>query len=74
MNSIPIQGQVDAQHRLSAVVPETVPPGPVTIWMSTAHEDEAGATWMAGIAQQWIDDLSDSSQDIYTLEDGQALD
>jgi hypothetical protein len=74
MNSIPIQGQIDAQHRLSAIVPDTVPPGPVTIWLSTAQEDEAGSAWMTGIGQQWIDELSDSRQDIYTLEDGQAVD
>ena len=74
MNSISIHGQVDDQHRLSAVVPESVPPGPVTIWLTTAHEDDAGAAWMAGIGQQWANDLGDARQDIYTAADGEAVD
>jgi hypothetical protein len=74
MNSISIHGQVDDQHRLSAVVPESVPPGPVTVWLTTAQEDEAGAAWMAGISQQWADELSDPRQDIYTVADGEAVD
>jgi hypothetical protein len=74
MSSIPIQGQVDDQHRLSAVVPESVPPGPVTIWLAPTEEDDAGGAWMQGIAQQWADELLDARQDIYTLSDGEALD
>ena len=75
MNSISIQGQVDDQHRLSAVVPESVPAGQVTVWIAAgAREDDAGAAWMAGISQQWADELSDPREDIYTLEDGEAVD
>jgi hypothetical protein len=75
MNSIEIQGQVDDQHRLSAIVPESVPAGPVTLWLSvSAQEDEAGAAWMAGVSQQWADELGDTRQDIYTLADGEAVD
>ena len=74
MNSISIQGQVDDKHRLSAVVPESVPPGPVIILLTAAQEDEAGAIWMAGVSQQWATDLGDESQDIYTLADGEAVD
>jgi hypothetical protein len=73
MNSISIHGQVDNQHRLSAVVPESVPPAPVTIWLTAAQEDEAGAAWMAGIGQQWANDLADPWQDIYTVADGEAV-
>jgi hypothetical protein len=77
MNSISIQGQVDDQHRLSAVVPESVPPGPVTLWIAPgqhSQEDDAGAAWAAGVSQQWTDELADTRQDIYTLDDGEAVD
>lgn len=74
MNSITIQGQIDDQHRLSAIVPESVPPGPVTIWLTTSQEDDAGAAWMAGIGEQWADELGDARQDIYSLADGEAVD
>ncbi|MEX2171205.1 MAG: hypothetical protein WD851_17930 [Pirellulales bacterium] len=69
-----VQGQVDEQHRLTAVLPDTVPPGPMTVWFSAASEDDAGTAWMDGIGQQWADDLSDPQQDIYTLADGEAFD
>lgn len=74
MSSIPIYGHVDEQHRLSAVVPESIPPGPVTVWMVAMQEDEAGADWSAGVSEHWHDDLSDSRQDIYSLADGEAVD
>jgi len=74
MNSIIVQGQVDDKHRLSAVVPESIPPGPITVWLSAANEDEAGAAWMAGVTYQWADELGDARQDIYTLADGEAVD
>ncbi len=74
MTSITIQGQVDDQHRLSAVVPPSVPPGPVTVWLTAAHEDDAGAAWSSGISHQWADELGDTRQDIYTLADGEAVD
>jgi hypothetical protein len=75
MNSIAIQGQVDDQHRLSAVVPESIPAGPVTVWLATgAQEDDAGVAWMAGMGHQWADELGDARQDIYSLADGEAVD
>jgi hypothetical protein len=73
MNSIGIQGHIDDQHRLSAVVPESVPAGPVMVWIATsAQEDEAGAAWMEGVGHQWAEELRDARQDIYTLADGEA--
>lgn len=36
------------------------------------YEDDAGAAWMAGISQQWADELNDPREDIYTLADGEA--
>jgi hypothetical protein len=75
MDSISIQGHVDEQHRLSATVPGSIPPGPVTVWIAAnTQEDDAGAAWMAGIGAQWADDLGDARQDIYTLADGEPID
>jgi ectoine hydroxylase-related dioxygenase (phytanoyl-CoA dioxygenase family) len=75
MESIAIQGLVDDQHRLSAVVPGSIPPGPVTIWIATeSEEDDAGAAWVTGISHQWADELADPRQDIYSLADGDPVD
>jgi len=75
MDSITLQGQIDDQHRLSAIVPASIPVGPVTVWISAhAQEDDGGAVWMTGVSQQWADELGDARQDIYTLADGEAVD
>lgn len=76
MDNIPIEGQVDSAHQLFAEVPESIPPGPVMIWLQpvSTEEDAAGAAWAAGVAREWADDLGDARQDIYTQEDGEALD
>jgi hypothetical protein len=34
METIPIHGHVVNQHRLSAVVPGSIPAGPVTVWIA----------------------------------------
>ena len=74
MNAIRLSAQVDENHRLSAEVPESIPPGPVTVLIVPAsQEDDAGDAWMIGIAQEWADDLNDPSQDMYTLEDGEPI-
>ena len=36
-------------------------------------EDAAGGFWADGVASEWSAELSDSRQDIYTLEDGQPV-
>jgi hypothetical protein len=75
MDSIPIQGQIDDQHRLSAVVPGSIPPGPITVWIAPSiQEDDAGAQWMNGVAEQWADVLADPREDVYTLADGESVD
>ena len=76
MDSVSIQGHVDDQHRLSAIVPGSVPPGPVTVWIapSTKDEDESGSAWMSGVGAQWAEELGDARQDIYTLADGEPVD
>jgi hypothetical protein len=71
MNAVRISGHVDGQHRLSAVVPDSIPPGPVTVLIvRRCDEDDAGEAWMPGVAREWADELSDARQDIYTLSDG----
>lgn len=74
MNAVKVNGNVDANHQLSVRLPETVPPGPVTVLVVPVGEDEAGIAWAEGVAQAWADDLGDARQDIYTLEDGEAVD
>ncbi len=73
MKAIELFGNVDDQHRLQAQVPEGVPAGPVRVVVYLPEEDDAGATWSRGLAAEWVDDLSDPQQDIYTLEDGQPV-
>lgn len=74
--SIPIRGHIDADHRLSAEVPDSIPPGPVTIWVEPLpqHEDDAGAEWQRGIAREWQAELADTREDIYSLTDGSPVD
>ncbi len=75
MNAVKVTGNVDENHQLSAEVPSTIPPGPITILIiPTTQEDEAGDAWTEGVAAQWDDELSDPRQDIYTLADGEPVD
>lgn len=74
MATLTVTGHVDDQHRLTAQVPDTIPPGPVTVnILPVTGEDDAGDAWMAGIAREWADDLSDPRQDLYTLADGEPI-
>ena len=75
MNAIKVSGNVDENRQLSARVPATIPPGPVTVLIvSASPEDEAGAAWAEGIAREWGDELRDPAQDIYALTDGEPVD
>ena len=75
MNPVKIIGNVDENRQLSARVPATIPPGPVTVLIvPVSQEDEAGAAWAAGIAREWADELQDPAQDIYALTDGEPVD
>ncbi len=73
MNPVRIRGRIDAKRRLSAEVPDTLSPGPVTIWIVPVEEDEAGEAWASGVAEQWADELGDARQDLYTLADGDPV-
>jgi hypothetical protein len=76
MGTIKLTGHVDEQHQLRAEVPDSVRPGPVevVILLPSVTEDDAGAAWMAGIAQEWIAELSDPREDLYALADGEPVD
>jgi hypothetical protein len=73
MKAIELIGDIDAQHRLQAQVPEELPAGPVRLIVLLPEEDDGGAAWAHGISKEWADELQDPRQDIYTLEDGQPM-
>jgi hypothetical protein len=75
MNPLTIFGHVDQHHQLSASVPLSVPPGPVTIMIvPSSPADDAEDDWVSVVQESWTDELSDPRQDIYTLDDGEPLD
>ena len=73
MKAIELMGDIDDQHRLRARVPEELPAGPVRLIVLLPDEDDGGGTWANAFAKEWADELRDSRQDIYTLEDGQPV-
>jgi hypothetical protein len=73
MKAIELLGDIDEKHRLHAEVPAEVPAGPVRLIVLWPDEDEGGVAWSEGVAREWADELRDLRQDIYTLEDGQAV-
>ena len=73
MKAIELMGDIDEHHRLRAQVPEDLPAGPVRLIVLLPEEDEAGIAWAQGVAKEWADDLGDTRQDIYTLQDGQPI-
>jgi len=73
MKALEIVGDIDDKGRLVAQVPGGLNAGPVRVIVLVPDEDEAGAAWASGVAREWRDELSDVSQDIYTLEDGQPV-
>lgn len=73
MKAIELVGDIDEQHRLQALVPDDVPAGPVRLIVLVPEEDEGGVAWMQGVAKEWADELQDTRQDIYTLQDGQPV-
>lgn len=73
MKAIELVGDIDDQHRLNAQVPEELPVGPVRLIVFLPEEDAAGSAWTRGIAREWADELADSREDIYTLDDGQPV-
>jgi hypothetical protein len=76
MTIIRIVGRIDSEHRLTATVPESVPAGSVEVVLIVpeAAGDPADQAWETGIAREWSQDLADSRQDIYSLDDGEPVD
>jgi hypothetical protein len=74
MNAIELIGDIDPEHQLRASVPEELPAGPVRLIVLLSDDDAASPAWSHGVAREWADELSDSSQDLYTLADGQPVD
>ncbi len=74
MKTIELLGDVDAQHCLRAQAPEDLPPGPVRLLLLLPEQDPVEEIWMGAVVSEWSEDLSDPRQDLYTLQDGQALD
>lgn len=73
MKAIEVVGDIDDQHRLQAQVPEELPAGPVRVIVLLPEEDDAGPAWTRGVAREWTNELTDSREDIYTLDDGQPV-
>ena len=73
MKAIELVGDIDDQHRLKAQVPEELPAGPVRLIVFLPEEDDAGSAWTRGIAREWNNELADSREDVYTLDDGQPV-
>jgi len=74
MSVLKLTGTVDIHGVLSALVPDSIPPGPVTVLIVGAPEEDISADdWTAGLAREWADDLADQKQDIYTLGDGEPI-
>jgi hypothetical protein len=76
MTTIRVIGQIDETHRLTATVPEGVPPGRVEVVVVVPGKsiDRADAHWVEGVAREWHQDLADVRQDIYDLADGKPAD
>ncbi len=74
MKAFEFMAEVDAQHRLQAVLPESAPPGHVRVIVLVPEEEEPDMLWMQGIAREWAAELADEREDIYTLEDGEPVD
>lgn len=71
MATIKVLGQVDATHRLSAVLPDSIAPGTVEVLINVPEDGERD--WLATVAQAWHAELSDPKEDIYTLDDGEPI-
>ena len=81
MKALEFVAEVDEQHRLHLELPNMAPgPVRVLILLPEAPEEapeaqrEAEAVWMRAIAHEWREELTDSREDIYTLEDGEPID
>ena len=73
MKVIELLGKIDEHHRLEARVPENLPVGPVRLIVLLPEWDNAELAWALRISEEWTDELADPRQDLYTIEDGKAV-
>jgi hypothetical protein len=73
MNAIPIHGHVDDDRKLVIQLPATISPGPVTVFVIPRADEDEAIAWTEGVAREWIEDLADPRQDIYTMDDGEPV-
>ena len=73
MKAIELIAEVDVRHNLQIALPSSVLPGRVRVIVLAPEpdEDEAGEAWMNGVSHEWAEEMLDTRQDIYTLEDGE---
>ena len=72
MKAVELAGDIDAQHRLKAqVTPE--PAGRSGSRHRLGTRRTRALNGRRGVATEWADELADSRQDIYTLDDGQPI-
>jgi hypothetical protein len=72
VEAIRVTGKIEERGRLVASIPDSIEPGMVEVLIiaKSSSDDDAGETWMAGVAREWHEELNDARQDIYTLADG----
>lgn len=73
MNAIEVIGEIDDERRLHAQVPKELPAGQVRLIVLWPGEDDAGEMWTRGVSAEWVTELEDRREDIYTLDDGQPV-
>ena len=77
MKALEFVAEVDAQRHLQLELSAETLPGPVRVLVLLPEvretESDADAGWMQAIAREWQEELADSREDIYTLEDGHPL-
>ena len=81
MKSISLQGRIGEDHRLTADVPTFLPVGLLEVRLvlpDAAVPDDLDAQeeadWRLFVAQGLREELADSREDIYTVEDGEPID
>ena len=78
MKALEFIAEVDAQHHLHLDLPNTAP-GLVRVLVllpessADGADDDTDDTWMQGVAREWNTELADTREDIYTLNDSEAI-
>ena len=76
MKAIELFAEIDDTRTLQFSLPMSVLPGKVRVLILTTDsevDDEFDDAWMNGVSHEWAVELSDISQDIYSLEDGEPV-